>query len=130
MAGLFARMRWRGAVGLIAAYALALQTLFAAFAPLPASALHAGSDALSVICLGSGPGDAMAGDPAGHPPASSKLHCVLCISPLAGAAVLPAPAGVSPPPALLARYSQAPAEILTAPLPVRAGPARAPPLTV
>ena len=35
MAGVFPRTRIRAAIGLIAAYTIALQTLFAAFAPLP-----------------------------------------------------------------------------------------------
>jgi hypothetical protein len=47
MAGVFSRARIRAAIGLIAAYAIALQTLFAAFAPLPAHA--AGVDFGQVI---------------------------------------------------------------------------------
>ena len=129
MNGLFARKRWRAAVGLIAAYAIALQTLFAAFAPLPANSTGADFGQLSVICFGSG--SSGIGDPAA--PAqkpSGTFHCVLCGSAVADAAVFPDSVGAPLPPAQFsAGYFLASIETLIAPVPVRAGPARAPPPT-
>lgn len=124
-------MRWRGAIGLIAAYAIALQTLFAAFAPLPAHAKGADFAAWSAICFGSGntvPSDRS--DPNAPAPAAGKYHCVLCGSVLAGAAILPAPMVATAPCRLVSAISFG-----TTPdgMPrrhaVRAGSARAPPLT-
>jgi hypothetical protein len=134
MKGLFTRGRLRAAVGLIAAYAIALQTLFAAFAPLPANAqgngLGADFDQLAVICFGSG-GNAMPSDDGGAPQHSAKYHCVLCGSLLAGAALTPDPVVV---PLQLgatsAAYASSPTETPLTAAPVRDGPARAPPLTV
>jgi hypothetical protein len=126
MAGVFPRTRIRAAIGLIAAYAIALQTLFAAFAPLPAGAQ--GVDFGQVICFGSGNAGTPAGDD-GNAPAVGKHHCVLCLS--FAAAALPEP-GTHP----LARTAQlspfvpAATEIFIAPVAARSGPARAPPLTV
>jgi hypothetical protein len=121
--------RFRAAIGLIAAYVIALQTLFAAFAPLPAHAQASDLAGWSVLCFGSGNAAPADGDPAA--PASGTFHCVLCGSALAAAAVLPEPAA-SP---AGGRFSSnvvfalvpdgAPAANL-----VRAGHARAPPLTV
>jgi hypothetical protein len=129
MAGVFKRTRIRAAIGLIAAYAIALQTLFAAFAPMPANA--AGVDFGQVICFGSGNTSAPAGDDNGAPaPASGKLHCVLCVA-SGAAAILPEP--VSCPLAQAATLSEpapATAEIFLAPLAARSGPSRAPPLTL
>lgn len=130
MKGLFTRGRWRAAVGLIAAYAVALQTLFAAFAPLPANANGADFGQLSVICFGSG-GNTMPSDDGGAPQHSAKFHCVLCGSLLAGAALTPDPVIV-----LLRQdatstvYASSPTETLKTAAPARDGPARAPPLTV
>ena len=88
MAGVFSRTRIRAAIGLIAAYAIALQTLFAAFAPLPANAQ--GVDFGQAICFGSGNAGTPAGDDNGVPaPASGKYHCVLCVS--CGGRILPEP---------------------------------------
>jgi hypothetical protein len=129
MAGLFTRTRIRAAVGLIAAYAIALQTLFAAFAPLPSNA-H-GVDLGQAICFGSGNAAAPAGDDSGAPvPVSGKFHCVLCVA-SGAAAILPQP-GVCPlaRTAKLSQFAPDAAEIFTAPVAARSGPARAPPLTV
>jgi hypothetical protein len=129
MAGVFPRTRIRAAIGLIAAYTIALQTLFAAFAPLPAGAQ--GVDFGQVICFGSGNAGTPAGDDSGAPvPVSGKLHCVLCVQ--SGAAtILPEPAcepmlWVSQ----LSQFSPARIDAPGAPIPSRSGPARAPPLTV
>jgi hypothetical protein len=126
MAGVFSRARIRAAIGLIAAYAIALQTLFAAFAPLPAHA--AGVDFGQVICFGSG--NAPGGDDGAPAPASGKLHCVLCVA-TSAAAILPEP--VSCPLARSATLSQlvpAPAALFLAPIAARSGPSRAPPVTL
>lgn len=127
MKGLFSRERVRAAVGLIAAYAIALQTLFAAFAPLPANATGNVFGQVPVICFGSGV--APSGD--GEGPASPRaagFHCVLCGSVLAGAAIAPdaafAPVQRAQKPVPYALSLQ---ETLTAPVPARDGPARAPP---
>lgn len=130
MKGLFTRGRVRAAVGLIAAYAIALQTLFAAFAPLPANASGADFDQLAVICFGSG-GNTAPSDDGGAPQHSANYHCVLCGSLLAGAALTPDPVVV---PVRLGEvstaYASSPTETLLTAAPVRDGPARAPPLTV
>lgn len=130
MTGFVKSARFRAAIGLIAAYAIALQTLFAAFAPLPADARAADIAGWHVLCFGSG--NAGPADP-GNPdaPASGKFHCVLCGPALAAAAVLPEPVAE---PALY--YSAA--LIVFAPAPyvaparhaIRSGSIRAPPLTV
>ncbi|MET0279200.1 MAG: DUF2946 family protein [Pseudorhodoplanes sp.] len=128
MAGVFPRTRIRAAIGLIAAYAIALQTLFAAFAPMPANA--AGIDFGQVICFGSGNASAPAGDDGAPAPASGKLHCVLCVA-SGTAAILPEP--LACPLAQAAKrldIAPAKAEIFLAPLAARSGPARAPPLTL
>ena len=133
MTGLFAR-GWRGAVGLIAAYAIALQTLFAAFAPLPANAGNAlGADfgPLSVLCFGSGNAGSDGDPDAPAHTSSGKFHCVLCGSSAAGAAVLPDAAGA---PLALPQFAThdflRPVDASMALAPARAGLARAPPLTV
>ena len=129
MTGLLAHSRMRAATGLIAAYAIALQTLFAAFAPLPAHANAADIAAWNVLCFGSGnaspTGD---GDPAA--PASGAFHCVLCGAAFA-AAILPegGVAAASPLSAVAVLFPDAPAS-RAAQHDARAGSARAPPLTV
>lgn len=129
MAGFVTRTRIRAAIGLIAAYAIALQALFAAFAPLPVNA--SGVDFTQVICFGSGNASAPAGDDSNAPaPASAKFHCVLCVS-QAAAAILPEPeTGVPARSAIAAIFAPATVDFLLAPAPARAGPSRAPPLTV
>lgn len=130
MTGLLKGARFRAAIGLIAAYAIALQTLFAAFAPLPAHARAADIAGWHVLCFGSGKSAPTDGDPTAPAPASGKFHCVLCGSALAAAAVLPEPV-VEPAP----RHSVSIIVFATAPDGVpaqhtdRAGSARAPPLT-
>ena len=131
MKGLFTRTRFHAAIGLIAAYAIALQALFAAFAPLPANAHGADFGQLSVICFGSGSGSMPSGDGEAPSQPSGKFHCVLCGSLLAGAALTPGPVVV---PVRLETISAAqfssPTEAPTIEAPARAGSARAPPLTV
>lgn len=128
MAGVFTRTRMRAAVGLIAAYAIALQTLFAAFAPLPAHA--SGVDFGQIICFGSGNSSAP-GDNDGAPvPVSGKFHCVLCIA-AGAAAILPEPLACPlARTALLSQFALATAEFALAPPEARSGPSRAPPLTL
>ena len=130
MKGLFTRGRMRAAVGLIAAYAIALQTLFAAFAPLPANASGADFGQLAVICFGSG-GSTTPSDDGGVPQHSAQYHCVLCGSLLAGAALTPDPVVVPlRRDATVAAYISSRAETPANAAPVRAGPTRAPPTTV
>lgn len=130
MKGLFTRGRMRAAVGLIAAYAIALQTLFAAFAPLPANASGADFGQMSVICFGS-VGNTTPSDDGGAPQHSAKLHCVLCGSLLAGAALTPDPVAVPVRlDAISVAYLSSPGEIVKSAGPARAGLSRAPPLTV
>jgi hypothetical protein len=123
--------RLRAAIGLIAAYAVALQTLFAAFAPLPANAQGADFAAWSAICLGSAssaPSDS--GDPASPQPASGKFHCVLCGLATASAGILPEAAFDLAPPRGVSLVLFAPApDVAPAPHAIRSGSARAPPLT-
>ncbi len=114
------------AIGLIAAYAIALQALFASFAPSPAHA--AGAAGWSILCFGSANTAPANDDPAA--PASGTFHCVLCGSALAAAAVLPPPAD-SPAPrdfTSLVVFAPAEARVRGTSL-VRDRQARAPPLT-
>jgi hypothetical protein len=132
MTSLLKRARYRAAIGLIAAYAIALQTLFAAFAPLPANAQGADFAAWSAICFGSGNAAASDnGDPDAPPPASGKFHCVLCGPALAAAAVLPDPVAVPAPAHVVSivLFAFAPVHVPVQRI-TRAGDARAPPLTV
>jgi hypothetical protein len=128
MAGVYSRTRTRAAIGLIAAYAIALQTLFAAFAPLPVNA--SGIDFAQVICFGSGNATAPDSGDNGAPVPAGKFHCVLCVS-QGAAAILPEP--VACPlarAAIVAGFAPASADVSLAPVRARSGPARAPPLTV
>ncbi len=130
MKGLFTRGRVRAAIGLIAAYAIALQTLFAAFTPLPANAQGADFGQMPVICFGSGGGTTPSGD-GGTPQHTAQFHCILCGSLLAGAALTPDPVAVPLRlPAIAGTYVPTRDETLRKVAPARAGPARAPPLTV
>jgi hypothetical protein len=124
--------RLRAAIGLIAAYAVALQTLFAAFAPLPTNAQGTDFGGWHVLCFGSGnAGPSDAGDPSAPAPASGKFHCVLCGPALAAAAVLPEPLAEPAPHHSVSVVVFAPApDVALARPSVRAGSARAPPLTV
>ncbi len=77
----------RAAIGLVAAYALALQALLSAFAPVAAVA----SGALpGVLCSGAA---VLSGEPAPAAPGSSSHDCAACVMPGCGAAPLPAAAG-------------------------------------
>jgi hypothetical protein len=132
MAGLFSRGHWRAAIGLVAAYTIALQTLFAAFAPLPANAQGADLAGWHVLCFGSGNAvTADYGDPDAPAPASGKFHCVLCGSALAAAAVLPEPVAAPAPnySVSVAAFASAPSGALAQHV-TRAGHARAPPFSV
>ena len=129
MAGVFSKTRIRAAIGLIAAYAIALQTLFAAFAPLPANATAA--DFSQVICFGSGNNSGPAtDDPDAPAPAAGKLHCVLCLA-TAAAAILPEVGAAQPLRAATdTLFAAVQVEFRVAPLAARSGPSRAPPMTV
>lgn len=131
MTSLLKRARFRAAIGLIAAYAVALQTLFAAFAPLPANAQGADFSAWSAICFGSANTAASDnGDPASPPPASGKFHCVLCGLAAASAAILPETGLVLSPPRGVSTVLFVPApEVAPIPHAFRSDSIRAPPLT-
>jgi hypothetical protein len=68
------RARWRGAVGIMAAYALALQMLLAGMAGAQLAA--ADPAAQSVICYGAS--DAAAADH-GQNPGAPRIHHVTCV---------------------------------------------------
>ena len=131
MSGFVKSGRFRAAIGLIAAYAIALQTLFAAFAPLPANAQGADFAAWSAICFGSGnAGPADPADPDAPAPASGKFHCVLCGLATASVAVLPETGLVVPPPRGVSIVLFVPApDIAPIPHAFRSDSIRAPPLT-
>lgn len=77
----------RAAIGLIAAYAIALQAVFTSLAPMPAFA--AGSaDPFAAHCFGNG-GSTQDGAPGQPSPASGKMHCVFCGACAGGFVVLP-----------------------------------------
>lgn len=120
--------RFRGAIGLIAAYAIALQTLFATLAPIPVNAQGADFSGWHVLCFGSG-STAAQDDPASPAPASGKFHCVLCAFAQASA-IIPADAAIPAPVRGVSIVLFAPEpELAPAPPAIRAGSARAPPLS-
>lgn len=132
MSGFVKGVRFRAAIGLIAAYAIALQTLFAAFAPLPANAQASDIAGWHVLCFGSGnAGPADPANPDAPAPAAGKFHCVLCGSALAAAAVLPDPVAEPAPLhfASLVVFGPAP-DVAPVRHAIRFGSIRAPPLTV
>jgi hypothetical protein len=131
MTGLLTGARIRAAIGLIAAYAIALQTVFTALAPLPVNAQGADFAGWHILCFGSGNTAASdPRDPASPAPASGKFHCVLCGPASASAAVLPETATAFAPHCAVSTAPFAPApDVTPARHSVRAGPARAPPLT-
>ena len=89
------RTKVRQTLVLVAIYAVALQTVLAAF--LPPVGVYAGIDPLTVICHSAGPGGA---DPAGRAPQSLPAdcgHCILCGAPPAAMPHVLA-AGASPVP--------------------------------
>lgn len=123
--------RWRAAVGLIAAYAIALQAVFTTLAPMPAHATGS-ADPFAAHCFGNGSaGLPDSRDPGAPAPAPGKMHCVFCGACAGGFVVLPAVA--------LEARSQATVSIAFV-LPAHAappiadnardGPARAPPHAV
>lgn len=130
MTGFVKGARFRAAIGLIAAYVIALQTIFAALAPLPVNAQGADFAAWHVLCFGSGNAASQDGDPESPAPASGKFHCVLCGLTQASA-ILPEVAGNPVPSLAVGFVAFAPArDIVAAGPPCRSGSARAPPLTV
>jgi hypothetical protein len=131
MTGVMRSGRFAAAIGLIAAYGIALQTLFAAFAPFTGNMQTAEVSGWRILCFGSraaAPADA--GDPAMPAPASGNLHCVLCGSTI-GSAVLPefAAAPVRECVIYAVAFATAPIGVPTQ-RPTGAANARAPPLTV
>lgn len=118
----------RAAIGLIAAYAIALQALFAAALPVHAADV----DFAQVLCLGSGNGAVPAEDPSAPAPLSGQtncFHCVLCAA-SAASAILPEPG--ARPAIPFASAFLAPAIPGSAPalFAARSGPSRAPPPNV
>jgi hypothetical protein len=83
MVAAFRNVSWRGAIGLIAAYALVLQAFFAYGMATQASAHDSGE--LFVICLSQD--STTAADPAATP----VPHCPACTIPGLTAATLPDP---------------------------------------
>jgi hypothetical protein len=131
MMGLVTGARFRAAIGLIAAYAIAIQTLFAALAPIPVKAQGLDHSAWSIICFGSGSAATTdGGNPDTPGPASGKFHCVLCGTFAAAAAILPEAAGERAPSRAMSSLVFAfEPDVTPARHSVGAGSARAPPLT-
>src|SRR5262245_37837157 len=74
------RGRWRGAIGLIVAYALVLQALAAAVVVTRATASGGMSDAASLFAICTSHGDGVPVD--GGAPATSAVHCPACALPV------------------------------------------------
>jgi hypothetical protein len=130
MTGLRTGARFRAAIGLIAAYAIALQTIFAALTPLPVNAQGADFAAWHSLCFGSGITSTQdGGDPASPAPTSGKFHCVLCGLAQASAIIPEAAAHFKPAPAFGFVVFAPESDLVPARPPVRTGSARAPPLT-
>ena len=128
MTGILPSRRLRAVAALIAAYAIALQAVFATLAPMQVQA----DGTVAVYCSGSNSAAVPDGsDPAGPAPGLGILSCVFCGACAAGAVTLPGATATADQtvvrPILLARESWRgrPAESHA-----RDGPARAPPLTV
>ncbi len=128
MTGFLPNGKLRAIAALIAAYAIALQAVFAMLAPMQVQA----DGTIAVYCSGSGNAVTPdADDPATPVPAPGKMQCVFCGACAAGAVILPGavtPAflTIARPIALAREFSRG----TLAAIHVRDGPARAPPLSV
>ena len=127
MTGVLRKTPWRAAIGLIAAYAVALQAVFTTLAPMPAHAANA--DPFAAHCFGNG-NAGLPDEPGAPSPASGKMHCVFCGACAGGFVVLPIAAGqtqrlhaAAPIGFILPASTSLPAASKA-----RDGPARAPPL--
>ena len=126
MSGAFRMRCWRGAIGLIAAYALVLQAFLAysLAAKAVAQDASAASEAFFVLCVSN---DSAAASHDADAPAKPNTHCPICTLSSAGAGLLPDPVAMpirqmalaQPPPstAVCVSWHQ-----------VRVGLSRAPPL--
>lgn len=121
----------RAAIGLIAAYAIALQAVFTTLAPMPAHA-SGRADPFAQHCFGNGnAGLSESGEPDDPAPISGKMHCVFCGASATGFVVLPpVVADVHRQAAVLVAFADTARTDLPVSGNARDGPARAPPLTV
>jgi hypothetical protein len=130
MIGFLPNGKLRAMAALVAAYALALQAVFATLAPMQVQVQADGT--IAVYCSGSGSAVAPDTDgPAVPPPATGKLQCVFCGA--CGPAAVILPGAVTPAYLIIARPISLGVEKSRGRLaesPARDGPARAPPLTV
>jgi hypothetical protein len=124
------RGKWRGLVGLIAAYALALQAILGLVSLSQANPNDGlqGSDALFVLCSHDASADAGAADGA---PGKADVHCPLCTLAACTTALAPDPSSLPVQGAAKAEPA-AFAELAATPsfLSPRAGLSRAPPTAV
>jgi hypothetical protein len=127
MTGLQKGVRFRTAIGLIAAYAIALQAVFTTLAPMQVQA----DGTIAAYCSGSAAVTPGTEDPNAPSPVPAKMQCVFCGACPGGFAILPAVSDVADLPVErpLSLVPAAPDD-RTAAIHVRDGPARAPPLTV
>lgn len=119
--------RLRAAIGLIAAYAIALQAVFSVLAPMEVRA----DGTLAVYCSGSGNAAVPGGDTGAPVPATGKMQCVFCGACASGFVVPSVASGVADLPVVrpLSLVRAAQDDRIVA-IHVRDGPARAPPLSV
>ena len=127
MTGFLPNGKLRAMAALVAAYAIALQAVFATLAPMQVRA----DGTLTVYCSTSATAVAPDGDDPAGPPAKGKLQCVFCGA--CGSASVLLPGAVEP--AYLTVAHRIAAEVEKsrgrhAESPARNGFARAPPLTV
>lgn len=128
MTGFLPNVNLRAVAALIAAYAIALQAVFATLAPMQVQA----DGKVTVYCsVSANAGVPDGDDPAAPVPAPGKMQCVVCGACAAGAVILPGamtPAylTIARPIALARDHSRG----RLAASHGRDGPARAPPLTV
>jgi hypothetical protein len=126
MSELASSQRLRAAIGLIAAYAIALQAVFVTLAPMPALA---NADPFAAHCFGSNTaGTSDSGEPGVPSPASGKMHCVFCGACTGSFVALPM-AAVAVHERACAPLAFLPPASIGAPVTgqARDGPARAPP---